>query len=177
MSSSMPWAQCNSPAGEVGSHLRGEEHPAAAKLHILQFQHGLPWRTSRMHILLWKIFATDVKASPSCACSSQAQDQHKHLQESDGFKMLILSATLTTQSQFLAHRLVAPKIILTKRPSRVGFPFPPVLLQEQVPGMIHCNKPMALCTHQHHGKQRNRPAGILGLHCPGKVKRCRHRHI
>lgn len=84
MSSSMPWAQCNSPAGLVGSHLRGEEHPAAAKLHILQFQHGLPWTTSTMHILLWKIFATDVKASPSCACSSQARDQHKPSQKLAG---------------------------------------------------------------------------------------------
>lgn len=69
----------------------------------------------------------------------------KNLRESDGFKMLTLSTTLTTQ--FLAHRLVTPKIILTKRPSRMEFPFPPVLLQEQVPGMIHWNKPMELCTH------------------------------
>lgn len=81
--------------------------------------------------------------------------------------------TLTTWSQFLAHRLVAPKI-LTRRPSRVESPFSPVLLQEQVPGMIqHWNKLTALCTHP--TKQRSASAGILALRYPQKARRSRHR--
>ena len=111
----------------------GEEYSAAVEQQILQLQHGLSQQISSMQIFSTKNTCHRCRTQLS-RCLQLLGTRSAQTFPNTCRKVIILTTlppsitfTSTTLSQFLTHRLVAPKVIVTGRPSRVQSPLPSVL--------------------------------------------------